>query len=467
MPAVVKDIVWEHAEYVPHEGQRTIHASLARNRVAACGRRFGKSTVGGLELVPEAIKTYSLRSKLEQAGKSRIFWIVGPDYSDDEKEWRHFYNALRRMEMPFDKPGTYNDPMHGNMHVSLWGGLFQVHGKSGMHPEGLDGEGLSGVELVEAAKLKPFIWYKYLRPSLADERGWSLMTSTPEGRNWFYTEWQKGQDPSRPTWESWRMPSWLNLNVYPGGREDQEIIEMQADMTEERFNQEIAADFSEYVGAVFKDFDEQVHVGDFEYRPDLPLYAATDYGWSNPFVWLGIQIDAFDNVFVIGEYRVTHRDINDISRDLQQIPWARNASLLFPEPAEPDTTAVLEKALHVKVSTNTGGDLKVRLDLIREHLKYDPETEGHPDEIRKPKLFIDRRCIGSPLGDGGLVREMQDYRYPKTKEESQKAEPERPLDKDDHGPEALGRFFRGYFGAPTDPGPKGRARVRKAVIRSG
>lgn len=464
MPFVVKDRIWPSLNYDPHKGQQLIHHSMARHRVASCGRRFGKSTIGGHELIPEAIYTYSIRDVLQQMGKKRRFWIVGPDYSDDEKEFRVLWDDLKRLGMPLDKPGSYNNPLGGFMHVSMWDGLFQVHCKSARHPEGLDGEGLFGVELVEAAKLKPFIWGKYLRPALADEGGWSLLTSTPEGKNWFYERWRAGQDPSKPQWASWRMPSWENSHVFPGGRQDPEILEMEADMSAERFNQEVAADFTEFVGRVFKDFDEEIHVGDYPYRPDLPLYAATDYGWSNPFVWLAIQVDVFDNVYVVGEYRVTHKDTNEIARALIDIPWARNASVLFPEPADPSETAVLEKALHVTVNKDTGGELKWRLELIRNQLKYDWESEGHPDEKRKPKLFIDRSCIGLPLGDGGLIREMQDYRYPETKEESVRAQPEMPLDKDNHGPEALGRFFRGYFGGPEGPATRGRSRVRRAVI---
>lgn len=141
--------------------------------------------------------------------------------------------------------------------------------------------------------------------------------------------------------------------------------------------------------------------------------------------------------------------------------------MIYPEPARPDETSILEKMLKCRVAPNTGGELKWRLELIRKHLKFDPESEGHKDEIRKPKLFIDRECVGLPLGDGGLLREMQEYRYPETREESTRAEPELPLDKDDHGPEALGRFFRGYFGGPPEPSrQKGRARMRKVKVKA-
>lgn len=454
---LVKDRVWPQIEYVPHVGQEPIHNSRARNRLASCGRRFGKSKLGGNELVPEALYAYTIRNEL-QAGDRREFWIVGPEYSDSEKEFRVVYNSLAKLKVPFDHPGTYNNPESGTMSISLWDGKFQVHAKSAKYPSTLVGEGLSGVIMAEAAKLKQSVWTKFIRPTLADWRGWSLFLSTPEGKNWFYDLWRRGQDPADKRWESWRLPSWVNDVVFPDGRQDEEILDMEADMSAEKFAQEVGADFTEFVGRVFKDFDEEVHVTDLTYDNRYPVYGACDYGWTNPFVWLVIQVDVWDNVYVLAEYRATQKDTNDIARDLSGFPIIRQQTRkFFPDPAAPGDSAIIGKHLRIPYDTSTGGELKHRLEYIRQALKLQPEhlTDDHPD--KRPKLFIDRSCVE-------LIREMQDYRYPESKEEALKAQPEQPLDKDDHGPEALGRFYRGYFG-PLEAGTeKSRARVRKANL---
>lgn len=442
--------------YEPHNGQLPIHRSMRRHRVAAIGRRGGKSIVGGHELTLESFKTKAMLTQLQESGLRREFWIVGPEYTDSEKEFRVFWNDLERIGAKdfFDKPGTYNNPEAGEMVVSMFGGKFIVHAKSAKYPGTLVGEGLSGIILAEAAKLKRSVWTKYLRPTLADFRGWSLWLSTPEGRNHFYEAWQRGQDPAQTSWDSWQMPSYVNNIIFPLGIDDPELAEMAAEMSEELYAQEILADFSEFVGRVFKEFDETVHVTDIKYNPDLPIYGCCDYGWTNPFVWLVIQVDVWDNVYVLAEYRVTHRDIMDIGTDLASWPLARECVTFYPDPSRPDDTAVLAKMLQSQANTGTGGELKWRLELIRRALKTGPDHI--PEEDQLPKLFIDRRCTG-------LIKEMQDYRYPENKSEVLPNK-EEPLDKDDHAPEALGRFFRGYFGPPTQPGTKGRARVRKANV---
>jgi hypothetical protein len=457
---VVKERLWEGLGYVPNPAQRPVHNSLTRHRVLVGGRRLGKSVAGARELEAEAAFTYANLSVYRELGKVRRFWIAGPDYSDDEKEFRILYDDLKRMDFPFDHPGTYNTPFAGSMRVSLWDGTYVVETRSAKHPESMDGEGLAGILLVEAAKLREHIWEKYLRPALADDGGWSLATSTPEGKNWLYRHWQQGQDPAWGDWDSWRVPSWANDRMFPGGEDDPEIEAMRRELSPERFAQQVAAEFTEYVGRVFKEFDEELHVRDVEYRPDLPLVGAVDYGFVNDFVWLAIQYDVFDNVYVVGEYRANMKDINEIARDLAQWPLARNSSEFYPDPAEPGESAILSKVLRSRQRLDTGGPLQWRLDLIRRHLRLDPASEGHPPSKREPKLFIDRRCVE-------LVREMLDYRYADTREESMRAAPEAPLKKDDHGPEALGRFFRGYFGSAEATEGRGRAVVHRAVIRAG
>jgi hypothetical protein len=273
----------------------------------------------------------------------------------------------------------------------------------------------------------------------ADFRGWSIHSSTPEGKNWFYRMWQRGQNPRDKAWASWRMPSWRNNVVFPLGRHDPEILDMALDMSEERFKQEVGADFTEFVGRVFKEFDEEEHVRDLDYDPRYPVYACCDYGWTNPFVWLIVQVDVWDNVYVLKEYRRTRRDITDIAADLASDPLNHAIREFYPDPAEPGDTAVIERALKKKANTNTGGELKHRLEYIRQALKKFPE-HGPPSD-QQPKLLFDRSCTET-------IREMQDYRFPETSEEQNKENPEKPMDKDDHGPEALGRFYRGHYGSP-------------------
>lgn len=460
-----KHKLWRELGYRPNPAQVKVHDSSARHRVNCAGRRTGKSYAGGMELMPWCKAARDMKPMLDQLGVRAEYWIVGPNYTDSEKEFRVFYNTARRLGMPFDKPGTYYDPK-GNMSVSLWEGAFILHAKSGAHPESLVGEGLHGVLMSEAAKLKESVWQRFIRPTLADFVGESVWNTTPEGKNWFYDIFTAAQDPKNSEWDAWRHPSWVNQHVFrkPTTAEDvavmkdilkgqsydeeefarlnvdPEIVSMARDLTPEAFAQEVEASFSEHVGRVFKDWDEDYHVADLPHNPEWPLYIATDYGYVDPNVCLFIQPGPFGQVNVIAEYYRTHRTGPEFAEDVLRDP--RLSRLLgfcqgmFPEPADPGTTEMLSDTWKVRVLGGTGGEIMPRVRGIMAKLKYrNPHLPwGHPERV--PWLRFDRSCVMSRY-------EMDAYRWPDKRKTVGTNGPEQPQDKDNHVPEALGRFFAG------------------------
>jgi len=191
---------------------------------------------------------------------------------------------------------------------------------------------------------------------------------------------------------------------------------------------------------VLKEWDDDDHLVDISYNRRWPLYAAVDYGYTNDWVWLWIQVDEWKNVYVIGEERFQLMDSEEIARNhLKDHPLMSKLLMIYGTPAEPDDNNVLKRVLDKTVSANTGGELKNRLALIRKALKLKPAhlPDGHPEKI--PQLRVDRSCTK-------LAWEMRTgYRWPENKSEQTKSDSEVPMDKDNHGPEALGRFFKGHM----------------------
>lgn len=484
-------IAWQETRWTPHQAQRDILFDRTRNKVVAFGRRAGKSQTGGKRLTPEYFRALLEYDQLAERGLRREYWIVGPEYSDAEKEFRVFWNDLERLGVPLDHPGSYNNPEAGQMRVQALNNRFIVHAKSAKYPGTLVGEGLSGVVFSEAAKLKPSVWLKYIRPTLADFVGWAFFGSTPEGRNWFYDLWQQGQDPDRPDWKSWRAPSWINPYVYHEGVDevllasaeearrkgrlktwlrrveqhetergiapvgiDPEIWAMFLDMSGEMFNQEVKALFTEYVGRVFKDFDEELHVTSQEFDPTWATYAACDEGFTNPFVWLLIQVDPFgERVHILDEYYETGKTADEAAAEIQARGLApRTVREFYGDPAAPATNRVLSQRLQIKSGRGTGIPLMDRLEWIRRKLKVKVgDLDSGP-----PSLTIHRRCVN-------MIREFNIYRYPETAEsaaERGRSAPEHPMKKDDHTPEALGRFFSGRYGSPYAAARASQSKVR-------
>jgi hypothetical protein len=438
--------------YRPHRGQQRIHYDPSRFRVVSNGRRWGKTIMGGREVEPHTFVLCPI------TGEPQVGWIVGPQYTDAEREFAVVWNALRKAGIEPAAPKFQRNVDSGALHIKTsWG--FELIGKSARHPDTLTGEGLNFVLMVEAGRHRRRTWGDYIRPSLSDRRGWAMFTGVPEGKSehsLLYSLWQRGQDARYKPWSSWRMPSWTNNIVFPGGRNDPEIVDAATDLTKNEFDRQYGAQFVEKVGAVMQDWDDETHLGNLGYTLDWPLYAAVDYGFTNDFVWLWIQVGPYGHVRVIGERRWKRQQTGEIAKDIlaEYGAYVRKCVAFYPDPAEPDRTMELENKLHIPARGGTGGTINSRLELIWKGLKvrqHDQLPHDHPDNA--PMLLVDRSCVQ-------LAWEMREgYRWPEHRSEV-KSESETPLDKDNHGPEALGRFYKGFF----DVTGVATTRVRKAKV---
>ena len=440
-----KDLWFEQTDYHPHGGQRLVHYNPARHRVLCNGRRWGKTLVGGKECETAAFVKNFL-------GEPQIGWIIGPEYTDCEKEFRVIFDTFKKLGIDKVSDRFLNNVENGNMRIhTKWG--FDLQCRSARHPESLVGEGLDFVLIVEGGRQKRKMWGDYVRPALSDKRGWSLTSGVPEGAaedSLLYSLFQRGQDPTKTSWYSLRMPSWTNVAVFPGGYMDPEIQEAKDDLTDDEFDRQYGAQFVERVGRVMKEWDSDVHVRTLEYNRSLPLYAAVDFGYTNDWVWLLIQIDHWGKVYVIDERRWTLHDTEEVAKDLLLEPLTRHVNMIYVDPGAPGDANILRRVLQKNTNNNTGGEIIDRVRMIRRALKRRPEhlPDNHPD--KQPDLWVDPKCQA-------LIYEMKKgYRWPERRDERYgegKNPGEIPLDKDNHGVEALGRFFKGHIGAGTkDPG---------------
>jgi Terminase RNaseH-like domain len=90
-------------------------------------------------------------------------------------------------------------------------------------------------------------WQRTIRPMLTDYRGEAWFLRTPSGVNHFKTLFDYGQDPERPEWISWQMPTAENPHIDP-----EEIESARLDLPEAVFHQEYLALFVTWEGCVFR-----------------------------------------------------------------------------------------------------------------------------------------------------------------------------------------------------------------------
>lgn len=222
--------------YKPHNGQALVHESNARFKCIACGRRWGKTHSAFMEL---------LVSSLRKRGRYR--WIAPVD-----QELAPVFNIL--YEIMRENPDLVKKIRIGTkiyLYIELINGSkiwFHSADRSNSLREGFD-----GVVIDKAAYIKRETWQAEIRPTLKEKKGWAILISTPNGRNWFYELYLKGQD--RETWpeyESWSFSSYQNTKQYGGFLDKEEIDAAASSLPVQIRRQEIYAEFLEGEGTFLR-----------------------------------------------------------------------------------------------------------------------------------------------------------------------------------------------------------------------
>lgn len=431
-PNINRDVLFEELKYQPHSDEQwEIHRCPARYRVPCCGRRWGKSTWAGHEM------TYKMFVP------DSVNWIVGPDYGLGEKEFRIVYYDFQRLGLLKYCNKSYN-VKQGNMriHFKELNSILEV--KSAERPDSLVGEGLDHVVMSESAKHKMSTWQMYVQPALTDKRGSADFPSTPQGWNWYEGLYQLGQHLDYPDYASWRLPSWTNPVVYPQGFDpqcpniiegfhykqhkcncDPEIVQVFNTVSAMYFWQEYGAEFTSFEGMIYPEFDDRIHVKEFDYVPAWENWWALDFGYSDPFICLDVMIDAMDRVYVWREYVISYKSTVEHGHALKSRPNPEgfHVDAIAADPRGADEIATLAYILGSILANPVG--VSLGYEAIKEHMKI--RADG------KPGLYIHPRCTET-------IRSIKNLRASENK-------PMYELTKGqfDHPSDALRYFFNERF----------------------
>jgi terminase large subunit-like protein len=249
-----------------HAAQMKVDESDARFKVLVAGRRFGKSLFARQTVLHKAIN------------EGKIVWFVSPTYNNVQTHWR----AAKRM---VGNLATYQNEQQKYMEFEIGNRFGSIAFKSGDSPNNLLGEGLDYVVVDEAAYQDEELWFRVLRPSLADKQGGALLISTPNGvTNWFYRMYLAGLDELQPAWQSWVFRTIDNPYIA-----QEEIDAAEQDLPELKFKQEFLAQFVSDAGGVFRNLENAARVHTL-LEPELPpegvksrYVAGVDWGRKNDF----------------------------------------------------------------------------------------------------------------------------------------------------------------------------------------
>lgn len=353
--------------YRPHEGQKKMHFSKARYRIASCGRRFGKTYMAANEIVKHAWEN-----------PNHACWWVAPTYQQAriafdliKRHWPKLAVNINRSELFIEFPN---------------GGRIDF--KSADRPDNLRGFGLHFLVIDEAAFVAEETWNDVLRPALADKKGRLVAIGTPKGKNWFYHLWVRGQDSQYPDYESWKFPTHMNPYI-----PKEELEELKRTLPERVYKQEILAEFLEESGGVFRNVQRCVK------RYELPAEPAGS-------VFLGVDLAKYEDFTVLVAVDTTGKVI--YFDRFNQLDWGVQKSRIVDVTQKYNARVIVD-------STGVGDpifeDLR-RSGLDVEGYKFTNTTKENL--INNLSIKIERQEVTFP-NIPELINELSIYQYEITK----------------------------------------------------
>ena len=215
-------------KYEPRRWQREVHEHCKRFSVLALHRRAGKTKLGVMQLIDQALRF---------TGPQGLFFYVAPELKQATAiAWRELKATIDSMI----RTGAV-DVREGDLSVTFRNGaMIRLYGAD--NPDAMRGVRLDGVVMDEVAQMKPEVWDEIIQPALADRLGWALFIGTPKGLNLFSELFFKASErmlEDDPHWYAARYTVEDTEALNPA-----EVERLRRDMDDTAWAREMLCDFT-------------------------------------------------------------------------------------------------------------------------------------------------------------------------------------------------------------------------------
>jgi hypothetical protein len=413
--------IWERVGYTPTAAQAAVHDDPARNKCVAGGERGGKSRLVAAEALWEMDAPESLG------------WIVGPDYVQTQQEFEYIRADLEQL----GALASCSTPDKGGWKLeTLW--AARVETKTSADARKIAGKAPNWILMTEAAQQTYETWLK-CRGRVGETRGKVLMSGTFEGSlGWYPALWEKWQGANDDDGRSFSVPTWSNLEIYPGGREDPEILALERTFPPDLFSERFGAIPCRPFGMVFKEFEHAIHVRKVAvFDAEFPVSLAVDPGYAAPYAVLAVQeVDGL--VRVVDRVYERFHGTEEMIQICKTRPWWGSVS-----------GGVIDVAARQHHDTQSAHDI-----WMAEGIWLKAQPVGIVDGILRMRTILkdpathQTRIVFAPHLDE-VFNEFRSYRY--KKEVEMNAISEVPLDRDNHALKALAYWLFDRYGPVERP----------------
>ena len=415
----VVDYIYDKVGFAPTEAQTPILDSKKRFILVAGGEQAGKSMIASKFLL----------ARFLQINDAGLYWLVAADYERTRAEFEYLVDDFSRLGV-LAEASKRVDPGK----IVLADGT-RIETKSAKDPRTLAMRAPDGIIGCEASQLDLETFYR-MRGRCAPKRGWLFLSGTFEGSLGWYPQMHTAWSIPTEDEESFSLPSYTNVHLYPEGINDPEIQRLKRDASDDFFLERIQGIPSPPQGLVFPEFRPNLHVGDVTWDVGTPIHIWMDPGYAGAYAIAVVQIQD-DVIHVIDEVYERGLVTGEMIQICQQRPWWKDvqygvidvAGYQHQAMAAPAEIWVKETGLYMnsqKVMINDG------TERLKSFLKIDPVTN-------RSKVVINPKCTGilSEFGAAPNPFDGQTRAYRWKTDRDGNIVGNMPEDKNNHGIKAL------------------------------
>lgn len=306
---------------LPHPRQKEIIYGKTRFKVMVCGRRFGKTTSALIACILQA------NTKAMQ-----VIYYIAPTYKQAK-------NIAWGMLNKF-VGNCYSRRNEQELVIEFYNGS-KIYLKGADNADSLRGAFVHLAILDEFADMRPAVWDLIVKPMLLDTRGSAWFMGTPKGFDHFQEMFLKAASgDAGPDWRAFRLTSFDNPHL-----PKEELEKYRQEMDPRAFAQEIMAEFVQFEGLVYPDFEKSVHVKDFSLADIKGVdILGLDFGADHPTAGIFVRFTLDGKAYVWGEHYRANLSAAEHAEELKRIRGQREIRANYLDPSAKQFGVELRRA---------------------------------------------------------------------------------------------------------------------------
>jgi hypothetical protein len=342
---VTNEPCWPGAGIRLHGAQHDIVHDRYRFKKVDGGWRGGKSMVAALALYLDGLWRWSVRGVTDD-----LWGVIGPDYAQAEEEMNHLHKLLEQGGIPHD----FHTPQGQSWRITFPDKPAEYRTLTAGDVAKIASKAYRGMVIAEAAQTVMAAWTN-ARGRVTQTRGWVMMEGTFENQKGpWYTQLTVQWKRPGAVGKRYALPSWDNLVIFPGGRDDPAIAAEERETVPVLFREKFGGEPQPASNVVLPEASATYNVQrrfprlGTSYDDELPVWLFIDPGIAHAYAVLACQFWASPEYLAqltpetrYGEpgsgpggnvcqvidvvYRWGH-ETEQVVEEAASRPWARNVS---------------------------------------------------------------------------------------------------------------------------------------------